>query len=239
MRLTPEFLHAAADAFGTELPICVEIAATLRDLGETGTVTFETCTVPALDGLADMLAAADAHPLARRLDPQAALALPWNEGPAAGAAWVELVGPQAPWRSTRNRFGLYLQSANVFYAHHWHAAEEIYFLLSGATLWEVGNSGYCWRRPGDAVRHAPMESHSMQTRGQPFLGLWAWSGELGFESFTLDADGTPPSAHDDPPGREPAREAPAVAACGRMRANAPTVTRPAARLPGAGRGRQT
>ena len=144
--------------------------------------------------LDEALAAAQTHPLTAQF---AAIAprVSWVEVgkrpmPASFAgrySYCEIVGQdptsiQAP----DIRFGAYLQFPDTWYPLHWHAAEELYFPLSGAAEWTRDEVADHPALPGTLIRHASNERHATRTRSEPLLALWVWIGDLDFNSYRIE-----------------------------------------------------
>ena len=81
------------------------------------------------------------------------------------------------------RMGLFLLRPEVFYPPHAHRAEEIYLVLAGAGAWQGSAPRFAAKGPDDLVHHAPLEPHAIRTAERGMLTLWAWRGEIGFESY--------------------------------------------------------
>lgn len=150
-------------------------------------------TVPTPPHLADTLAAPGAHPLVARLGAVAAH-VPWVQVtgramPASIAgrhAYCDLAGPGALIEAPDIGFGAYLQFPGTFYPRHWHAAEELYFILSGTAHWTRDEASDAPAPPGTLIRHAPFERHATRTGAEPLLALWVWLGDLDFASYGIE-----------------------------------------------------
>ncbi|MDR1647392.1 MAG: hypothetical protein LBR88_05070 [Zoogloeaceae bacterium] len=113
-------------------------------------------------------------------------ALPWRysyeprpDAPDIGArmAWAELVGPIAPFRSTRVCLGLTAIGAHLEYPLHYHPAVETYLVIFGTAAWTAEDHT---RRqpPGTLILHPSNLVHAMETAGEPLLAAYAWSGDV-------------------------------------------------------------
>jgi len=91
--------------------------------------------------------------------------------------WIKFLGPDAYWHSDQLSSGFVLPGDNTTYPQHWHAAEELYFPVSGAGDWYHENYGWQTKSPGDRIVHASNVKHSMRTNGQPLLLLYIWRGK--------------------------------------------------------------
>ena len=141
---------------------------------------------PALDALPPGELAAALRALASEI--------PWIVGgakmPASFAgrsAYNEIVGPDGVAVSDLLRFGLFIQAPESFYPPHRHAAEEFYYVLSGAARWQKGEEAPSLKPPGSCIRHAPWERHAMETAAAPLLALWVWTGDLDMASYEMEA----------------------------------------------------
>jgi mannose-6-phosphate isomerase-like protein (cupin superfamily) len=147
---------------------------------------------PALACLGTALDALPAGPLARPLRAVAPL-VPWTVGdfkmPASFAgrsAYVEILGPDGFAGPETLRFGLYVQTPESFYPPHSHAAEELYYVLSGTARWQKDDGEPAPRSPGTLIVHGPWQRHAMRTAAEPLLAMWAWTGDLNTESYRVD-----------------------------------------------------
>ena len=74
--------------------------------------------------------------------------------------------------------GLFLIGPGRHYPEHHHEAEEIYFPLSGDTLWRQGNEEPKPHAIGDAIHNPPWLKHEMWTRETPLFALYCWRGPV-------------------------------------------------------------
>lgn len=128
----------------------------------------------------------------------------WDEAPRGKIssfmddkhAIVRLIGPDAGFISDQLRFGVFLLAPNTTYPLHSHAAEEIYIPISGSGYWRSQNSSYVARQPGSVIHYRPWVPHALRSGKEPLLMLWAWFGDIAFDSYQIesnafDADGMP------------------------------------------------
>jgi len=133
------------------------------------------------------------HPsLAKILDACGHL-LPWAAGDydlptsiAGKNTFVQLVGPEGPLVADEIRLGLYLQSPHCFYPPHNHAAEELYYLLSGIVEWQKDDDGFSTLSAPELIHHRPWQRHAMRTLAEPFLALWVWTGDIRDSTYNID-----------------------------------------------------
>lgn len=182
---------------GSGMPEAIDIAERLRRHAATASYAAAAWDAhvrpPVLAYLDAALALADRHPLVDLLAP-VAHALDWTEGdlpvPAAFRgryAFVTLIGEGTPMPDDTCYFGLYLQAPDSHYPSHWHAAEEIYIVLSGTALWQQGEAPFGARRPGSQILHRSYEPHAMDTRAEPLLAMWTWTGDLRSDTYAVQA----------------------------------------------------
>jgi quercetin dioxygenase-like cupin family protein len=119
--------------------------------------------------------------------------IPWTVGdfkmPASFAgrsAYVEIVGPEGLAHREDLRFGLYVQTPDSLYPPHNHAAEELYYVLSGTARWQKADGEFRALAPGTLIRHAPWERHAMRTDSEPLLAMWGWTGDLSVSTYRVD-----------------------------------------------------
>ena len=146
---------------------------------------------PALACLSDALMNLPPGPLAPLLK-ACAPRIPWTVGdfkmPASFAgrsAYVEMVGPEGLAQREDLRFGLYIQTPASFYPPHNHAAEELYYVLSGTARWQKADGDFRAMAPGTLIRHASWERHAMRTAAEPLLAMWSWTGDLNVSTYRV------------------------------------------------------
>jgi dimethylpropiothetin dethiomethylase len=186
------------------LAVAAEFAAhdldTARVIADRLTATANRKAAPSASAGANLaylppaLAAANAHLLAARLAPLAR-DLNWSQGrefkmPASFQgrfAYCEIAGPDGMIPAEGLRFGAYLQHPDTWYPIHSHAAEELYFILSGTAEWTRNGADGQPERPGTLIRHASYEGHATRTLAEPLLALWAWQGDLHLGSYRVES----------------------------------------------------
>ena len=118
--------------------------------------------------------------------------LPWvtqgffTTGDDIDRAYVELVGPDGLIYHPEFRYGLYWQQAGSFYPSHRHNALELYYILAGTALWQRGQDEFLPQTPGSSFDHLDRLDHATRTEAEDLLTLWAWHGDLGLESYSMD-----------------------------------------------------
>lgn len=119
--------------------------------------------------------------------------LPWTPtktkaklSPAlAQLAAVELIGPTGLIHADNARAGLLVQPPNTRYPQHRHAAEELYYVLSGHAQWGQNLGPTASYAPGAIRHHAAWEWHEMITDAEPLLALWCWIGDIRFDQYEI------------------------------------------------------
>jgi hypothetical protein len=101
--------------------------------------------------------------------------------------YTEIVGLNAPQRSTRIACGFLLLGPHTQYPRHRHEAQEIYVTLSGDAQWLQGDEIWRERRPGAVIQHASDEIHAMQTGANPLLAMYLWRSKNLDQKARLDA----------------------------------------------------
>jgi dimethylpropiothetin dethiomethylase len=199
MRKNELFIRFLAEAArtlgGSGRPEAVDMADRLRRHAAAASYTVGDAHArpPVLAHLGAALALADRHPLVDLLAP-VVHGLDWTEGdlpvPASFRgryAFVTLVGEGTPIPDDSCYFGLYLQAPATHYPSHWHAAEELYMVLSGTALWQLGTAPFAARPPGSQVLHRSYDPHAMDTQAEPLLAMWSWTGDLRAETYEIEA----------------------------------------------------
>jgi len=120
---------------------------------------------------------------------QAEPALAWLQNPNYTAqrmgsdfvdryGYVELVGPERAFESRRLLVGFLLLGPHTLYPDHSHAAEEVYYVVSGRAFWRRGDGPWRTEPPGAVIHHAPYVPHAMRTGHEPLLALYCWMGDV-------------------------------------------------------------
>ncbi len=140
------------------------------------------------------LEAPGADPLAHLLAPLAP-ALPWSdtsanmtmpEGFRGRYTVTKIIGPDGMIPAADFRFGTFLQYPDTWYPIHHHAAEELYFILSGTAKWTRDGVDGQPEPPGMLIHHASHERHATRTLGEPLLALWVWLGDIDSGSYRIE-----------------------------------------------------
>ncbi|MDA9989851.1 dimethylsulfonioproprionate lyase family protein [Paracoccaceae bacterium] len=97
----------------------------------------------------------------------------------------ELIGPEGLFESTEIRIGLLIQHKQLAYPKHWHAAEELYLVLSGNAYWSIDGDPAVLYAPESFVHHKSQQPHSMTTHAEPLLALWGWTGDINGKSYSI------------------------------------------------------
>lgn len=100
-------------------------------------------------------------------------------------AVIEFIGPNGIFEMDALRIGLLVQSAGITYPKHWHAAEELYFVLDGTAFWSTDDLEPRPRVPGDFIHHHSMQPHCVTTGDEPLVAMWGWSGDVDGGSYSL------------------------------------------------------
>jgi mannose-6-phosphate isomerase-like protein (cupin superfamily) len=113
-----------------------------------------------------------------------ALDLPWRYSYATrddapglehNMAFAEIIGPEAPFKSEKVCLGITLIGPNTLYPSHVHPAIELYYVAAGTATW-IANGVSSLNSPGAFILHPPEVVHAMQTRQDPLLAVYSWSG---------------------------------------------------------------
>jgi mannose-6-phosphate isomerase-like protein (cupin superfamily) len=146
-----------------ELPACSHFGAA-RELGMAGP---ESAILGGLAGLVGRLRWTYGYPP----DPR------WP-GLELRIAFTEVFGAKGIWRSKRMLLGFTLIAPHTHYPAHTHPAIELYLVLAGAALWQLGDAPAAVRPPGSVIVHSSGAPHAMITGAEPLLALFTWRGDL-------------------------------------------------------------
>ena len=98
---------------------------------------------------------------------------------------AELVGPDGMFFNETVRVGLWLQNKGIVYGPRQHEAEETFFIFNGEASWETESSEPKILGPNAYVFHPSNILHTSITTNSFVFTAWRWSGEIGFEKYTL------------------------------------------------------
>ena len=100
-------------------------------------------------------------------------------------AVCEIIGPTGQIKHETVRAGLLFQAPNITYPRHSHAAEEIYFPLTGSVDWQTDNAIWCQHEAGSFIHHLPYQPHAIRTGKIPLLTIWGWTGDIAAHSYRI------------------------------------------------------
>lgn len=78
--------------------------------------------------------------------------------------WTMIVGSSGPIVSQNLIAGFLLLGPGTEYPPHQHSIEEYYRIVSGQSLWKIGDGDWVERMPGDVVHNPPWQVHGMRPR---------------------------------------------------------------------------
>ena len=98
-----------------------------------------------------------------------------DKSQATQAALLQIRRSEAPFRSDRVCLGLTLIGPQTLYTKHRHPAIELYHVVAGTAAWTLDDVSRD-NQPGTYILHPSQAVHAMQTRAQPLLAIYFWSG---------------------------------------------------------------
>ena len=104
---------------------------------------------------------------------------------ASHMAVCEIIGPTGQIKHEMVRAGLLFQASGITYPRHSHAAEEIYFPLTGPVEWQIQNNNWRQKEAGSLIHHLPYQPHAIRTSKTPLLTIWGWSGDIDPNSYRI------------------------------------------------------
>ena len=178
----------------SNLPICQLVATALdASVGQINTKTIKQSEIapPKIDSI-------DTPSEPRLMDLYKAISqsgadLVWRrpgfgkipEAIANQMAVCEIIGPTGQIKNQTVRAGLLFQAPNITYPRHSHAAEEIYFPLTGSVAWQVEDAIWCQYEAGSFIHHLPYQPHAIRTSKTPLLTIWGWIGDIAARSYRI------------------------------------------------------
>jgi len=110
--------------------------------------------------------------------------LPWEyryaeraDAPGLGGrmGFAEVIGPASPIHSDTICLGWTFISPRTLYPLHLHPAIELYYVVSGKAAWTLEGTVQD-RAPGSFILHPSNTLHAMETRDEPLLAVYVWTG---------------------------------------------------------------
>ena len=98
-----------------------------------------------------------------------------GEGYMNSYAYSEIIGPDGFFPGDDYLMGLLLLGPARHYRDHLHAAPELYWTLTGPSLWRRAPDEFRPQKAGSAIWHPPHVVHATQTLAEPLLGVWIWT----------------------------------------------------------------
>lgn len=102
-------------------------------------------------------------------------------------AFVDLVGPEAPFMAADFELGLFLIAPWTFYRDHRHKAPELYAALTGPTRWRFNGGVWLTRQAGEIVWNETMYIHATLVEARPFLCIYAWTQDVSLPAEIVPA----------------------------------------------------
>lgn len=109
-----------------------------------------------------------------------------GEGYMASYAYSEFIGPDGFYPGDDFLMGLLLLGPDRYYKDHAHPAPELYWALTGPSLWRRAPGEFEARPAGSAIWHAPNVIHATRTQDQPLLAMWIWTNDTAYPARLVD-----------------------------------------------------
>ena len=109
-----------------------------------------------------------------------------GEGYMASYAYSELIGPDGFYPGDDFLMGLLLLGPNRTYKDHAHPAPELYWTLTGPSLWRRAPGDFETHAAGSAIWHAPNVVHATRTLEEPLLAMWIWTEDTAYPAQLVD-----------------------------------------------------
>ena len=90
--------------------------------------------------------------------------------------YFELIGPTGHFHSDKCNAYIAYWGPGLYYPAHHHASEELYFVLSGAAMFESDGDAAATLGPAKHRFHASHQPHAMTTTDSAILTLVLWRG---------------------------------------------------------------
>ncbi|MGF1608770.1 MAG: dimethylsulfonioproprionate lyase family protein [Kiloniellales bacterium] len=93
-------------------------------------------------------------------------------------AYADVLGPRGLVPSDRAAMGFLLLGPGLHYPDHAHAAEEVYLVVAGDSLWRRDAGPWQAKPPGSPIHHPPWTRHATKCGQEPLLAFYLWLGAL-------------------------------------------------------------
>jgi hypothetical protein len=110
-----------------------------------------------------------------------------GDGYMASYAYSELIGPDGFYPGDDFLMGLLLLGPNRLYKDHAHPAPELYWTLTGPSLWRRAPGEFEPRPAGSAIWHLPNVTHATRTAAEPLLAVWVWTEDTAYPARLVGA----------------------------------------------------
>jgi len=104
---------------------------------------------------------------------------------ALSMATTELIGPDGMIFHPTVRAGLFMQIADLDYVTRTHPAEETFVMLGGVGYWACNGSVPQSQVTGAYIHHPSNAPHASITKAAPLIAAWRWTGDIGWEGYSL------------------------------------------------------
>lgn len=103
------------------------------------------------------------------------------------AAYAEIIGTSGLFTGDDFRMGLMLLGPGLHYIDHYHAAPELYWLLTGPIEYSRSQGHFKPVGTASTIWNKPNEIHAMKTGERPLLAVWAWANDVNRLPVLLNA----------------------------------------------------
>ncbi len=93
-------------------------------------------------------------------------------------AYSEIIGTSGFFTGNDFRMGLMLIGPGLHYRDHYHAAPELYWLLTGPIEYRRAPQKFEPVSTASTIWNEPNEVHAMKIGDRPMLAVWAWTRDV-------------------------------------------------------------
>lgn len=102
--------------------------------------------------------------------------------------WFDLVSPDGPYLAEDCRVAFGFWNKGLVYPRHWHAPEEIYFVLAGEAVFQTDGREPVHATPGSMIHHPSNIGHAIDMTQSPLLVFAIWKGDGVTAVSNLESD---------------------------------------------------
>ena len=110
-----------------------------------------------------------------------------GEGFLQNYGWCEIIGPKGFFKGDDFLLGILMLGPNRHCKDHYHPAPELYWPLTGPTLWKQGQGEFELKQAGEIIWHPAHVAHATKSNARPLLAVWSWTRDTDTPARLVEA----------------------------------------------------